>query len=225
MKIYQIYYDNSQLGAIDYIPYFNKNCTVYFENDVIKQLVSDGAHVGSEYFGVVSHKLRQKTEFTKRAWRNIPEIANLSDGVFTPESFEAILNMKNPDAMSFQRHSSHDPISFANKFHPNFSKYFAHIMKDIGYNWTPKVYKNVFYCNYFVAKEEIYDKYCKEMLLPAMSVMEAMPELMANSMYPNRLPEHLVDSFGVPYYPYHTFLCERMFSYFADLHNLKCEHY
>lgn len=225
MKVYQIYFDVSQESKLDYIPYFNKDCTVFFENSVIRELIEQKKHIDSKYFGVVSHKLREKTEFTKRAWKNIPQIANMSEGQFTPESFEAILNLENPDVMSFQRHMSHDPISFANKFHPNFSNYFQKIMKNIGYNWTPTVFKNVFYCNYFVAKEEIYQKYCEEMLFPAMDFMENMPELMQNSNYPHKLPEHLASKFGVNYYPYHTFLCERMFSYFAYIHNFKCTHY
>jgi len=31
--------------------------------------------------------------------------------------------------------------------------------------------------------------------------------------------------FGTPFYPYHPFLCERFFSYFAHLHRLDCAHF
>jgi hypothetical protein len=62
-------------------------------------------------------------------------------------------------------------------------------------------------------------------LEPAMEVMETMPELMQNSGYPKVLPEHLQRQWGINYYPYHTFLCERMFSFYAHLNKLKCLHY
>jgi hypothetical protein len=130
-----------------------------------------------------------------------------------------------PDAMSFQRHIQHDTVSFADKFHPKFSVYFKEIMSKIGYNWSPEVLENVFYCNYFVAKSDIYEKYCKEKLIPAINVMKNMQELLKNSGYPKALPLNLVDKFGINHYPYHPFLCERMFSYFAHIHKLKCLHY
>jgi hypothetical protein len=65
----------------------------------------------------------------------------------------------------------------------------------------------------------------KEMLGPTMDIMKGMPELMENSRYPKALPDHLKKSFGINHYPYHPFLCERMFSYFVHLHKLKCLHY
>lgn len=225
MVVYQIYFDKSQEKNLDYIPYYNQDCTLFFENSVIVDLINQKKHVGSGYFGVVSHKLRQKTETTKTAWKNIPEIRNNSTKEFNPEAFESILNKYKPDVMSFQRHSPHDPISFSNKFHPNFSAYFKKVMNEIGYIWTPKLYKNVFYCNYFVAKEEIYEEYVKTMLIPAMEVMNNMPELMKNSNYPHKLPGNLKQKFGVNYYPYHTFICERMFSFYADFKQLNCLHY
>jgi hypothetical protein len=55
--------------------------------------------------------------------------------------------------------------------------------------------------------------------------MDQMPELLQNSAYPGVLPERLRARFGVSHYPYHTFLCERFFSYFAHIHQLRCAHY
>jgi hypothetical protein len=226
LRVHQIYFNQEQLADLDYVPTLNNNCTPYFENTVIRNLVESNAHLGNEYFGVVSHKLRHKIGFEMRMqWKGLPNIANHSTNQFTPQSFHFELNRLKPDAMSFQRHAPHDPVTFADQFHPNFSKYFREIMYRIGYLWTPDRIENVFYCNFFVAKSEIYERYVREMLGPAMDVMETMPELMGNSLYPNALPENLKQSFGVNHYPYHTFLCERMFSYFAHIHKLKCMHY
>jgi hypothetical protein len=223
VKIFQIYFDDAHVAGLDYTPYRNDDCTVYFENSVIKRLVESGAHEGSDYFGVVSYKLREKLEYTKTHWADTP-IGNRSSRKFTPADFEAELLRVQPDAMSFQRHPPHDPVSLANHFHPNFATYFARIMAAIGYDWKPTVFLDIFYFNYFVAKSSIYERYVREMLAPAMAVMDQMPELMGSSSY-SVLPARLAARFGVPHYPYHSFLCERFFSYFAYLNGLNCAHY
>jgi hypothetical protein len=223
VKIFQVYFEEAQAAALDYIPYRNDDCTVYFENSVIKQLVESGAHEGTDYFGVVSHRLRGKLDWIRTYWRNTP-IGNLSTRTFSPQDFEAELLRGQPDAMSFQQHPPHDPVTLANQFHPNFSDHFARVMAAIGYGWSPIVFKDVFYFNHFVAKPSIYQRYVREMLAPAMAVMDRMPELMQNSGY-SSLPERLAARFGVPHYPYHSFLCERFFSYFAHLNRLTCAHY
>jgi hypothetical protein len=223
VKVFQIYFDDEQAAGLDYIPYRNDDCTVYFENSVIKSLVESGAHQDSDYFGVVSYKLRAKLAWTQSHWRNTA-IWNTSSKTFTPEDFEAELLRKQPDAMSFQQHPSHDPVMLANHFHQNFSDYFARIMAAVGYNWRPTVFKDIFYFNFFVARPSVYERYVREMLAPAMAVMDQMPELMENSGY-SALPERLAARFGLSHYPYHSFLCERFFSYFAHLNNLTCAHY
>jgi hypothetical protein len=39
MKVYQIYFDESHLSRLDYEPYFNPECSLFFENEVIKDLI------------------------------------------------------------------------------------------------------------------------------------------------------------------------------------------
>lgn len=227
LKVYQIYFESEHIQFLEreYKPYLNEDCSVFFESEVIRKLVSEGAHKNCEYFGVVSYKLRDKIAITKRDWSSIKNIANTSDKQFTAQDFELELMRAKPDIMSFQRHVGHDSISFADQFHPNFSKYFAEIMQKIGYKWTPKHFPNVFYCNYFVAKSEIYERFVTEMLAPAMKIMQEMPELMGNSKYPKQLPGNLKKKWGIDHYPYHAFLCERFMSYFAHENNLNCLHY
>ncbi len=223
LKIYQIYYDNSQLEKLDYTPYFNNNCNHYFESQVMVDLINEGAHLDYSYFGVVAYKLREKLSFAKSY--PIVNIANRSVQEFTPKLYEHELWKRTPDVFSFQRHLPHDPIFFADRFHVNFSSYFKKIMYEIGYNWQAVAFTDVFYCNYFSAKSDIYEHFVKTMLEPAMEVMETMPELMQNSGYPKKLPLHLQQQWGIDFYPYHTFLCERMFSFYAHLNKLKCLHY
>jgi len=58
-----------------------------------------------------------------------------------------------------------------------------------------------------------------------MAVMDQMPELREDSGYPHPLPPPLQARFSIPHYPFHPFLCERLFSYFAHIHRLTCAHY
>ena len=226
LKVYQVYFDESQKKDLDYIPHLNENCTVFFENEVIKNLIESGAHSDCEYFGVVSYNLKKKlNEDMKLKWAHIPNVKNNSANTFTPALFEVELRKYLPDVMSFQKHTGHEPITYANNFHPNFSKYFSEIMKKIGYDWKPVKFENIFLCNNFVAKKDVYERYVTEMLAPAMEVMLTMPELMKNSMYGKPLPDNLKKSFGVNWFPYHTFLAERFFSYFCHIHKLNCKHF
>ncbi len=225
LKIYQIYFLPEQLQVLDYIPFLNDDCTPFFEAGVMAKLITDGLHKDSEYFGVVSYKLRNKLGYTRTNWRALPNIANHSVNSFTPEMFEFQLKRNAPDAMSFQRHQGHDPITYANQFHPGFSDFFKIIMNKIGYGWQPTHFENVFYCNYFAAKRDIYEDFVINMLIPAIKVMNEMPELMQNSRYPHQLPEELKKKWGIDHYPYHAFLTERMFSYYSHLKQLKCLHY
>lgn len=228
LTVYQIYFHPDQLATLEqeYIPYYNNDCTVFFENDIIRKLITEQKHIGSEYFGVVSHKLREKIgDIMKTKWAGHPNISNHSTNEFTPELFEAELEKHRPDVMSFQRHHRHDPISFADKFHPYFSAYFKIIMDKIGYAWKPTNLEDVFYCNFFVAKCSIYERFVMDMLGPAIDVMKNMESLNRNSHYPHALPEELKTKFNLDHYPYHPFLCERMFSYYVSLHGLKALHY
>ena len=223
MKVFQVYFGESQRVGLDYEPLRNDDCTVYFESELIRKLIESGAHTGHDYFGVVSHQLRSKLGYTRERW--VGEIANVSKRAFSPEAFAVELQRAAPDVMGFQTHVPHDPVSVAERFHPGFAHHFRHIMAAIGYGWEPTVFEHVFYFNHFVATPAVYERYVEEMLAPAMEVMDHMPELMHDSRYPNPLPEPLKARFGVPHYPFHPFLCERFFSYFAHLHGLRCAHY
>lgn len=227
MKVYQIYFDPAHVDQLEpeFHWYPNEACTVYFENSVIRKLVEDDAHKNAFYFGVVSYQLRSKIGFTKENWKNNPNIHNKSTQEFTPTEFKRQLYQGMPDAMSFQRHVGHDTVLTAEGFHPGFMKHWKEVMSRIGYFWEPTRIENIFYCNYFVARTDLYERYVKEMLAPAMDVMDTMEQLWEPCRYPKPLPEALRKRFAVDHYTFHAFLCERMFSYFAHIHNLKCLHY
>lgn len=229
LKVFQIYYHESQRPKLEasYLPFFNHDATLFFESQVIADLVRSGHHNDCDYFGVVSYKLREKigTDM-KDNWRGHANIANHSINNFTPEQFEEELFKHNPDVMSFQCHQGHDPVGVAEAFHYGFRKLWFQVMKEINYDWQPTFIENIFYCNFFVAKSEIYETFVSDMLMPAMRIMEKMPELMADSGYRSTpLPEKLKLKYGIEHWPFHPFICERFFSWYAHIHKLKCLHY
>jgi hypothetical protein len=73
LKIHQIYFKEDQIGLLEpeYWPFFNGNCTEFFEASVISKLVNElkvrdqfdyvnGEYPVDYYFGVVSYQLREK---------------------------------------------------------------------------------------------------------------------------------------------------------------------
>lgn len=232
LRVFQIYYHESQRGQLEteYLPFFNYHPTEFFESQIIRDLVDLGQHKDAEYFGVVSYKLRYKVGTDmKQNWRGHPNIANHSENEFSPEAFAAQLREHRPDAMSFQCHMPHDPISTAESFHPGFMNLWSEIMRQIGWDWTPTRIDDIFYCNFFVARREIYDDYVNRMLAPAMDVMSKMNKLglllWQDSNYRNSPVPEFIKARGIDHWPFHPFICERFFSWYAHKMKLKCLHY
>jgi hypothetical protein len=201
IQIYQIYYEEKQLPNLVqnpiFVPYFNKTCTVFFENWVIKTLLEENKHHFAEYFGVASPRLLQKVpnfsiERLNKSIEGGPDVV-----IFNPSPATPI-----------------DPIKYANRYHPNFMRHFKTICNEIGINWTPEYYKHIVNSNHFIAKSYIYEDYFYKFLDPAIDVMVSMPGLMTDSRYFRQLPTHLVKEWGFGHYPLHTFICERLFSLF-----------
>lgn len=214
LEIHQIYYKPKQIERCDYTPYLNENCTIYFENEVISDLVKKS---NSEYFGVVSWNLRSKIKSVLGPRINISK--------FEPLSFSNKLKLLKPDVMAFCQYSPHDPINNWNEIHSKLKIYFERILKACGHDWHSKIYEHCFYSNAFVAKTKIYQDYVRSLLDPAIAVMDGMPELMCDSGYPFPLPSNLVDKWQISHYPYHSFICERLFSFWCYLNKLNVKYY
>jgi hypothetical protein len=87
--------------------------------------------------------------------------------------------------------------------------------------------------NHFCATREIYQKYVFEYLSPAMILMNG-PELRElcwrDSNYSNlnktdsATADYLKEKIGVPYYPYHAFVLERLFAIFCHNRKIKVDY-
>jgi hypothetical protein len=201
---YQIYWDEKQLERLFPFatPYKNDTLTPFFENSVIAHLIPCSAHTK---IAVCSWNLMNKMR------TNIPPYRQL-----TQELLESDF-----DVLSFTKNSpGHGMLTIADTWHPNFTDILRVIMTHLGFK-LPKEVKYPIYQNAFCARTEIYQQYVKEMLIPAMEVMEndmVIRELcwMDSGYYKLRnIPEfaqRVKQFLGTDYCPLHTFLCERFFS-------------
>lgn len=199
-------------------PYDNrKGLTVYFENSVIRKLVSEGDHLGTKLYGVVSWKFWQGLNIWRTARRLSPDPGTYNtflDGIREPCDI-MLLRRYEPSKMQLV-----DPVKQADTYHPGFSEIFWAALEHLGISTDTKCW-TVIYSNCFMARPEVYEDYVRNWLAPFMDFLDSDATIKGRSvrelayadsgykkkaMYSERLKEET----GYPYYTYHTFLCERL---------------
>ena len=190
--------------------YYNENADKYLESRVISDLVGEGDHLNSEYYGVVSYRFGAKT-------------GRRSSQVFhwiEKDSYEH-------DVYGFRANWTTSNIvnlfKQGDRWHPNFSKVATELFKRLDMPCMEQVQPPIFY-NYWICKSELVERFVKEMLNPAMEVLETMDLAYENSEYRVPTPEgkdQLTKVFGRPYYTYHPFICERLFPAWVTMNKLK----
>jgi hypothetical protein len=219
-KIFQIYYDaaTERNCVPEFTKFPNSSLSAFFENEIIQMLGSVQYPGKSKYFGVLSHSF-----FVKNTILPSAIISNLDAGEYDVYCFSGGLKIKNV-------------IDTAENYHPGFRRAMELIVQAIGYDVDlSEPTRMVCYQNAFVAKSEIYQDYIDTLLAPAMKVMDDLRfnELQAiiwkDSNYHRRrdpdIRARLMRYIGVDYYPYHTFICERLFTlYMQKNKNLTFKH-
>jgi len=222
VKVVQIYFKPIQIGFldVDFLPYFNDEpVTPFFENEVIRGLYNESDHEDSDYYGVVSYKFRNKHLKGGARVMQMMEADNHSSDVYSFFGNKQNMRSKNN--------------TFQDRYHPNLLRIGELIVTKLFGKDINKIKADRIYYNHWIAKREVFDEYCRNMLLPVMDLMENDEEIKAlcyeDAMYNGDTshPEHLrvnkpmsaeqcVQAFGVPYYTHHTFVLERLPSiYFA----------
>jgi len=211
--IYQIYFKDEQKRLLEFEPLFNAECDYFFENSVILKAYQTGKMNGNDYVGFLSLTYKDKCRKLKNSRvKGVTNYSSIPDRLIINE----VLKTYKPDILNIQRHEPHNVVGLCEHLHPNTGKMFEKIFKEIGFDYTPKHEKYIFYCNFQICKAPIYKAYVQEMLQPAMEVMSNMPELMNNSHYPKPLPIHLKNAWNINFYPFHTFICERLFTVWVN---------
>lgn len=221
-KVYQIYYDEGSKEACypEFEHYENKVCSPFFENSIITKLIAEDRHIETDYFGVFSGNFKHKMTVTRDSQKYSPQI---------------ILNSLDTDVVSFFRgHQNKNVVNKAELFHPGFKRALINTLNAIGFEVDlEKDTRFTVYQNHFIARSDIYEKYVNELLEPAIKEMcntankELQNIIWQDSNYHKKktMPDKLKKELGVPYYPYHTFICERLFSIFLNKYtHISCKH-
>jgi hypothetical protein len=215
-KVYQIYFEPQQRGMLSpyTIPYYNEKLSPFFENDVIKDLYEKGEVHSSDYFGVLSWRIESKNYLSLSLLNNITFDHNLY-------SFrKTVVN--------------HNVFQVSNICHPKFGYLFDKMLTNLGlsYNDFVRVEWGL-YQNAIIAHRDIYLDYLENWLLPSMKFIETNTDPMfvsylksdpLYSLYPPGRREKLQEFLGTPWYQYHTFICERLWSIYFHVNGAKIKH-
>jgi len=219
LNIYQIYYNEvSKSNCYSFTNhYLNENCTIYFENKVISDLVADKKHIDSEYFGVFSHAFKDKM----LRFRN-----------HTKEQFEGLCR---GDVLSFFGNFKQKSVfAQAESYHKGFGLAFKLMLKDaIGIEFNTCPHSIYIMQNHFVAKSEVYQDYVETMLNPCIKALENKENEQLQQIIWSPLQKYtyerqrfkqnpdLEKQLGIDFYPMHPFLLERLPSLYCTLHRIK----
>lgn len=210
VDFFQIYYKDEQLSELYNfaIPYKNETVTLYFENDVIANMVPESQ---ADYISVCSWRLRAKREMG-----SCPMI--LKD---TSLSKEKILS-QDADIMNLRPfRKGHEALRLAaNWHHPNWDPCIKELKKFIK---VPNEITTPIYENHFIARREIYHDYVLNTLRPCMAFMsERMDIYGSDSNYlaklqrePQRVKEYQQKT-GRKDWPMIPFVLERLFSIWIE---------
>lgn len=183
--------------------------TPYFENTYILEKFAENGD--DPYFGVLSQAMVNKSRYSE-------------------EDIQRYMARKY-DVYVLNRHTLDKRGRFINatsRLHPNFAPLFDWLLEEIGhaYDWRKEhhLYPSVQF-NYIVCKSDIYGEYIETYLQPAVNAMEAatgeIRELLwSDARYKPRYmsveetQQKFTRLMGVPHYPHHTFLLERLWSVF-----------
>jgi hypothetical protein len=196
VMMYQIYYKHEQRGIIYPFatPYFNEGLTIFFENEVIRKLVSETT---AEKIAVCSWKLREKV-------RRIHPIT------------EEALN-RDFQVLSFTRNSQrHQMMAMSAVWHKDFIPAIDLLWTKLGLK-RPGEAKQPIYQNHYMARTDVYKDYVANFLGPAMDLIatdEQLHEIMVRPSGYGRLArgsdvKSVKAKLGLTDYPLCPFVLER----------------
>ena len=212
-KIYSIVYDKNQIA--EYEKYDNSHIktieqrSYFFEYNVLMDVI-DNHNIAEDYLGIFSYKFPMKT------------------GLFKKKLFKILEQNPNYDIYTFCSNRvklKGKYLEFTEKVHPGFLDLFNKLCNDLGL--VVKEPKYIVYSNFFIAKTEIYKEYMNEIIKPAIELLETKykQEVWQDSNYKGLEKDKLKQYTGLDYYPFYTFLCERLFSIWIENKNYKIYEY
>ena len=230
-RIRQVYYSKAQVGYLEdmWEPYYNTApVTPYFENDIFKRLYLEGDHKKSDYYGIVSYK------FSSKHHRDCLHV----DYGMKKDEYSHDVYAFEPNKQQFKNTTKAN--TFFDTYHPHLLEIGREIVKRLFNKEIHTIKADRIYYNHWIAKSEVFDGYCREMLLPAMDLMENDPIISdlcdMDAKYNNTVlskhiqafqimsTERCMEVFGKPFYDHRTFVLERLPSIYFALKGHKVHH-
>lgn len=225
LKVYQIFY-NAELHRphLDpcFIPYDNSNGrSPFFENEVMRMLINSYQHMNCSYFGVLSWVFAQKFKMG-----NASSFLGIQEQMAVYPDYDVYT--------FFKTYPNHRIFDHPSNGHRGMVRVAQMVIDRMGIRVVLKHFipTQMVYMNYFIARPSVYEAYVSDFLVPAMSIMsdtsdkELQSVIWQDSNYRKdtlTLTERnrLFAMYGRPYYPWHAFVCERLFSLWFSMNNSK----
>jgi len=225
IKWMQVYYNEDQKAHIKdgFTPYKNETATIFLESQIMKDFYLKGLHKQSDLFGICSWKMQQK--FQKKI-SNFSEIQQKINSKFTNYDIFT-LDLKShlyPDVRF--PHLTKNIHKTAHKAVLRF----CDVLTEHGViERFPSAYlkKNMFiYCNYFLAKQSIFEDFVKTLLIPSIDLMTnnrtAKKIALSDADYDcYKPPRNFTTDTGLSYYPMAPFVLERLINVYVAMKDLK----
>lgn len=189
----------------------NINLTVFFENQIINDVVGNGLPEGYDYYAFLSKKFFSKV--------GMKDYDNL---------FSTIRKADKAAVYSFFGKSQQQHIwRLANNWHPGILPIGQHLIKLLGFNVNVSSMNSsqcTVYQNAIFAPAHVWNDYVKHWLAPAIKFMQEDPFLVEEcnkfsgydetscNYLDQRKKEYLKEHTGFDYFTMHTFVLERLWS-------------
>jgi hypothetical protein len=205
IQIHQIYYNQESKDKCDYslLPYINSEKSDYYENAVIIDIYNK--NYDCKYIGVTSWRLEEKIKISGKDLIDFVRYSNKDICIYSPDCSDLFpgqimdiwqLNKKIWDGWKNKQNIYKIAEKLANE---------KILDIDIFKDWT------YCFCNFFVCKKDIYDKYVSDILIRTIEFLES-------KKYKDYFDTLILEHRG-GIYKIHTFFLEGMFGSFLSNNN------
>lgn len=223
--IYQVYYDKKQEENLipGLKPYLNTNTSLGFESGVMCD-IHDKNGFKNDWCGLFSWKLNNKLSGNNITYtyiiHMIEEHKQHDIITISPKKYwNDVLREKH----CASRDDVHGSAFLALLVLLDVMKCDGIIQDDIPYTLDDDI--NRIYCNYFIARKDVYHDYIENFLKPALDILmnhEKMKKIgLLHSGYTEPVPESFMKKTGCNYYPFLPFILERMINVYIQIKNCK----
>ena len=219
VKAFQIYYQADQKCKLlkGFTPHYNMLATVKLESGIIERLVKNGECSNCDWFGVFSWRAQEKIH--NFDFNRLEKSVDDRYDVITlyPTSW---------NIGEEQVKKKHLMNSLHVEIWPVIEALLVKLKEKEIIPDKPILNKKShhIYCNYFIAKKEVYLDYVNNLLVPAIKLLETDPELREMSReapktsYPDP-PKRFTEHTGFKYYPHLPFVLERLINVYLEVND------